>query len=734
MSTATIRPAAMMNQRPASAAPAASGGVALDPVRLLRKYYPLLLGAAVLGAALGTAANFVLKRTMPFYTASATFAVSPEVVGKATDFTSMSIGGEELTRFMGTQMSLITSPVILEKVVSDAEVEQTGWAKQYMVGGQVQPALAQAALERDLKVRAVPQTSLFRVSITWRDPLDCRKIIDAVQRVYQADQRRQASLTSVGQRQVLNERLKGLDAAVKNLQDSRNRVLSEKQVTDLNSGLSSVDLQAQQLSDRFVAVSSALTASRNELQRLKSQLENEAVIQFPDNMREEAKRDPVVLGLDQNIASYKTDVRALRLQGFGPEHPTVIAAQQRVDAATKERDDALQEVLRKLFNAKISDLESNESGLAAQQAKLEKDILENDAKKRDLTQARITIKEIDDDLQRVLAERADVDASMKNVNTRAGSEVFDRVRLIVPAQTPSEMTFPKLSILLPIGVVLLTGLTATLVLLREVLDQRVRGPADLAMMARMRILGMVADAQEDPTRPANLATAFRDSPSGVTAESFRLLRSSITKAMDQAGHKSLLVLSGMPGSGATSVVTNVALACAGADERVLVIDANLRRPGVHKVFGLPDGPGLGDVLAGQSTLDAAARATTTRNVTVLTAGTPANRGLPERLSGETMARLLKEAADKYDRVIVDSSPAIVSGDGFALANRVDCVALVVRALQEKRGLVNRLRTQLSESRGEFLGVVVNAVRASAGGYLRGNIKASHEYQHGGQGA
>jgi capsular exopolysaccharide synthesis family protein len=204
--------------------------------------------------------------------------------------------------------------------------------------------------------------------------------------------------------------------------------------------------------------------------------------------------------------------------------------------------------------------------------------------------------------------------------------------------------------------------------------------------------------------------------------------------MDQAGHKTLLVLAGMPGSGATTVATNLGLACAGAEERVLVIDANLRRPGVQRAFGLPDAAGLGDVLNGVVKFDDAVRPTSAENLFVLTSGSSANRALPERLASEGMSRLLSEAKTKFDRVIIDSAPAIVSGDGFTLANRVDSVALVVRAMSEKRGLVARLRAQLGECRGEFLGVVVNAVRASAGGYFRTNIKATHEYQHGSQAA
>ena len=170
------------------------------------------------------------------------------------------------------------------------------------------------------------------------------------------------------------------------------------------------------------------------------------------------------------------------------------------------------------------------------------------------------------------------------------------------------------------------------------------------------------------------------------------------------------------------------IACAGSGERVLIIDANLRRPAVHKAFKLAEAPGLGDILAGQGTLDALAQPSGVENLWVVPAGSLANRAVPERLSSESMGRLINEAATKYDRVFIDVPPAIVSGDGMAIANRADAVALVVRAMHEKRGLVNRLRSQLGEARAEMLGVIVNAVRSSAGGYFKRNIQATHAYQ------
>jgi Mrp family chromosome partitioning ATPase len=146
------------------------------------------------------------------------------------------------------------------------------------------------------------------------------------------------------------------------------------------------------------------------------------------------------------------------------------------------------------------------------------------------------------------------------------------------------------------------------------------------------------------------------------------------------------------------------------------------------VFKASEGPGLGDILAGTTSLEQAIQNTSNDQLKIVSAGSASSRAIPERLAGEAMSRLLLEASTRFDIILVDVPPAVVSGDGYALANKCDASVIVCRAMVEKRGLLARVRNQLGESRAEFLGVVVNAVRASAGGYFKRNIKATHAYQ------
>src|SRR5262249_33769489 len=157
------------------------------------------------------------------------------------------------------------------------------------------------------------------------------------------------------------------------------------------------------------------------------------------------------------------------------------------------------------------------------------------------------------------------------------------------------------------------------IVLVEVVDQRVKSPADVAMVPRTKVLGMVPHAAEDPGAPARGETVYRDAPGGIMAEHFRQLRAAVLKRVHAGGDKALLVLSGQPGSGSTTVVCNLAQALASAEQRVLVVDANFRRPGVHRTFGLPEGPGLADVLSGAKSLSECVQKTDEPRLSILTA-------------------------------------------------------------------------------------------------------------------
>jgi capsular exopolysaccharide synthesis family protein len=345
----------------------------------------------------------------------------------------------------------------------------------------------------------------------------------------------------------------------------------------------------------------------------------------------------------------------------------------------------------------------------------------------DLTRTQAQLADIENQVKGLLDNKAKMNAELQNQIGLQNQGSANRVVLLQSERVPTEMAFPKLKLMIPAGLLLCVGLVGGVVLLREVVDQRVKSPSDIAIIPKVKLLGWVPDAAEDPAGQGAAETAFRDRPRGIVAEGYRQIRSAVSKRVQQADHKTILVLAGMPGSGATSTVANLALAFAAADRRVLIIDANFRRPTLHRVLGLQESPGLADVLSRGAELSEVVQATSTPNLDLLSAGSKEQR-IFERLATEATGELLTKVRMMYDLVLIDVAPAIVAGDGISLAHRCDASLLVVKAMSEKRGMVARIKNDLVDARSEFLGVVVNAVRSSTGGYMKGNIRAAHEYQ------
>ena len=212
----------------------------------------------------------------------------------------------------------------------------------------------------------------------------------------------------------------------------------------------------------------------------------------------------------------------------------------------------------------------------------------------------------------------------------------------------------------------------------------------------------------------------------MLAESYRQAFANITKSMDRAGHQSLLIVGGLPGAGTSTVSTNLAATWAASGRRVVVVDANFRRPRLAKVLGAEESaPGLGDVLAGAASVDEAVFELE-HGISLMPAGSPGNR-IYEALNTRQFDSLQAELRDRFDLIIFDAPPAVVAGEAMALANRVDAAVLVVRAGQEQRGLVGRLIGQLADAHCDLIGILLNRPRGTAGGYFKKNFAAMAAY-------
>lgn len=724
-----MRPPTPTQPRPAAAPGSPSGGATIDPLKLVQKYKWVLCGSAVAGAIVGVIGHFLLLWIYPIYVSTAVFECYAQ-----TDNVSSVVGTgtveDELQRFMATQVQILLSDRLIGEAVNDPALarEAPKWYAQFVRNGSFNPAEAAEELLESLSAGVVVDSSLIQLSFRWTDPNDTTAIVRIIMETYQRNRRASHNLDAGERKRAVSNAIAALNSTIGTRKQQRERILRDENVETLDERYSVANQEIVFLQERIVEGRSTISALNVQLQQLTDEINSPVGITYTDRIRAAVDADPVIIQIKHQLASLEAALLAMQQRGIGPEHRSRKTLEARIQGTKDNMERERERLMRQRFDAEIDQLRSTIAQIRAQEAEHLIKLEEQRAKAADMARTLATVRDIMSEIDHLLQVKTQYEDDLKQLEALGDLPSSVRVVVYQQPQFPREPAFPKIYIMIPIGIVLVVGLVAGLIVLVEAVDQRVKTPADIALIPRTRVLGMVPHASEDPAAPQKVETVFRDQPSGVLAESFRQVRGPLLKRLRESGHKSLLVVAGMPGSGGTSVVVNLAAAMAAAEMRVLVIDANFRRPGVHRALGLPDAPGLAELLTGKGTLADVVRKTDDERVDVLPVGSVQDRRF-ELLATAACTQLLREASELYDMVLVDVAPAVVSGDALALANRCDASMLVVRALGEKRGQVARIRNELGEARAEFQGVLINGVRAAAGGYLKGNILATHRYQN-----
>ena len=215
-----------------------------------------------------------------------------------------------------------------------------------------------------------------------------------------------------------------------------------------------------------------------------------------------------------------------------------------------------------------------------------------------------------------------------------------------------------------------------------------------------------------PTLDGRLVAALAQQ--GPAAERYRMLRTRIKRAENGRSMRAIVITSPAKGDGKSLTAANLALTMAQeAHQRVLLLDADLRRPSVAQLFGIPEGPGLAEVLMGVHDLDTTLVKLRDQHLTVLPAGAPAAQ--PAELLGSTaMRRVLDTLRGRFDRIIIDMPPVGPLADVHVLAPQADGLLMVVRAGMTQKPAIERALSGLDM--GKVLGLVLNAAEATRDGY------------------
>jgi capsular exopolysaccharide synthesis family protein len=406
---------------------------------------------------------------------------------------------------------------------------------------------------------------------------------------------------------------------------------------------------------------------------------------------------------------------------LGPNHPTVL----KLDSQLKEIDHQLQtetdkavDHLKGRYLAALQRENMLRDAFEKQKQeanKLNESAIEYSILKRDLDSNRTLYEGLLEKLK-----EAGVTAGLRSNNFR----IIDAAR--VPT-SPSEPNIPRnLTFALMLGVISGVGLAFIL----ENMDNTVRTPEQATALSGLPALGMIPlgskSVSHGPTGKRLVLTPISSKeavetvtqvrPQSQMAESYRALRTSLLLSNLGAPPKVIMVTSARPQEGKTTTSINTAIVLAQKGVRVLLIDADLRRPSVHKTLGMGPRSGLSNVLTGSAT---AQQAITTSpvlpNLFILPAGTPPPNPA-ELLASSNMRDLIAELRAEFDHIVIDTPPTLSVTDAVVLSPRADATILVIRSGQTTKQALRRARDILTQVNAHVAGVLLNAVDLTSPDY------------------
>ena len=694
-----------------------------DVIRILRGHIWLILGSVVLFTIIGFGLNMWLAKYYSRYTAKGLLEVYPE--RRVALQSDVRLGDPQLIlRAQRSQANLLMQELLWSQVLTQSEkIRNTTWYKSF--ADDAKAKLAKEDLAKNFGASVVVESNLISVQMTDSKPDDARVILQEIVDAHILTRRDRNVAERDTRTRQLNDEVVRLRTELRReegiRQDLSQRLSADGSDPEGRIGAKQIELQG--LVTEQVAAQIELSATAAALSSVQAALQND---QIPSQIQAFIDSDPQFRQQNDQVQQLRIAVRS---QPPGSEQsPTAIRLREQL--AANER--ALEELKAELTaRAKAEVPETLRAAEAAARSRVE--TLSADIRRRQVELGELTIRSND---YRVALEKeaslrkqlAEVDQQLTALN-QTGRQGLADVEWVITPVTPEVPSFPKLAATLSASIVAGLALAVGIAFLSELGSTTVRSPRDIARVGNLNLLGMIPHVDDDPqTTGAKLPLVIYEAPGSMTAEQFRQVRTRLQQTIPLDNARSLLVSSPGPGDGKTTVAVNMAAGMALVGRKILLVDANFRRPDLHKLFGLDNGAGLSNVLAKPETFAASVKETAVPNLYVLPTG-PKPTNATELLESQLLNDFMAKALADYDHVVFDSGPILFTSETVALAARVDGVVTVVRARSNTRGVLARTRDLLRSLKAENLGVVLNGVRAVGGGYYGRNIKTYYQYSN-----
>ena len=711
-----------MRARPS---PAAGRGGALtgrEVMRIIRRRKWLILGCLGVMAVLSVGGTILWRRYLPFYSTRAYVGLNAPTYSMLTR--PGYITADAIDRYKKSNAALVKTTTVLRKALRRDNMKKTRWYER-LQRKDPELRLALIELEDEIGISLMPDTDILGIGMTvaTSDRRDVEELATIVNEVAEAFVE-QANMDVDRKRDLDYDAVEAshsqASTTLRTVRDSireKLRVLSEPAI---GKALDALTGREREVDKRIMDLRIEQTQAIAALETIEEQ-HDRGLLNTNPLILQALESDPTLRRLEDGLSNYRSLEGTLEGK-YGAGH------QQRKTLASRIQgmENEVEARRNKLIESNVEALRVN---FRLQERTITKQLVEMTEHRDAIRQERKDLADAQTEIETLRAEEEEIQRGMELLEDRLRDlRVLKRDKPAYMrhyADIPLEPSWPSLKVMVPVGCLVGLALGLGLAFLLELMDTSVKTPTDITQRVDLPLLAMVPHGDEMETEVDDFRTVCLSGPDPLVGEAFRQLRTNLLFSGPAERRRCLLVTSPSPDDGRTTVAVNLAAAVASSGRRVLLMDANFRRPTVESLFEEAGEAGLSDVLSGQKPWEPCVVETKVENLSVMPSGKlPPN---PNELLGGDLARtVMAQLAERYDQIIVDGPPLLIS-DASVLAAQADGVILVVRAGVNTHGIVTRCRNSLSRVGAHVLGVVLNGVRSTVGGYLQKNYDAFHDY-------
>jgi succinoglycan biosynthesis transport protein ExoP len=661
----------------------------LDYWRVIRIRKAIIITVFLITAIIATVVTFILPES---YSSTARIKVERDVLnipGMGNTATADSTGFDPY--FIQTTFEIMQSEIVLSNVIAKLDLNEK-WGKKFNNGETFKTTDTMGILKDIMSLTPVRNTKLIAITVYSDDAKEAAEIANSVAesyREYRLETQQQLALTGL--------------AALQDQYDQEEQQISmvQSNVDELRKNLGIVDYassttynpsmseeQMRQLNQQRIEYERDYTESQSQLNDLKAynnkQLRDVLPSVFPDqNLQSLLDK---LHESEQNFAVLTND--------YSLTNVVVLRVQSEIDTLNQQVDDRVVGLMAGIS----SKVDSQKAALSD----ITKEV--NDAKSRDLAdsaknQPYYDAKRDLDQLteqHRLLYLKMDAEKVDAYIPKDSMVQVVDPA---VPGRLPVKPNKP-----LNIGLGLIFGLImgVSLAFFIEYLDTSVKTIDDVERIFQAPVLGVI---------PQNIGYLMDEGPESKNAEAYRVLRTNLLFSRRQEKFNTIVIVSAGAGEGKSTTTINLATVFAQSGNRVLIVDSDLRRPTLHKLFKVPNNLGLTNYLLKQSSVLDVVQSTPVPNLDFMPSGRLPNSAMGI-LGSAQMKDMIKELKERYDFIFFDSPPILGVSDASVLASEVDLVMQVIQYRRYPQPMTIRAKQMIEKVGGNFMGIVLNNINMS----------------------